>query len=342
MRFLIPLVALLLTGCVKQLEVRDEYKGEDAGRVAIGIGATTKTNYDWYIIHFRNLETKAKGRFVYHQNNLFRAHKRDYETQDENGVVWYFNLRPGRYEIFNYTIYLHAGTSEINWYSRKDFSIPFTIRPNETTYLGNYQANLMTEKGAFGVAMPNGAKFVVTDREKRDLELVRNRIPNVAFGSVNNATPKPEAIGTPLFVGQNAMIAQSPVPVSEVGRNELANAIKAFEEVCLRTAPSFLGAVKAAGAFGVSELSDEGYMKMGFNKDKSLGVQVKENNECVITTPEQASSTLTRQFLQVVSQHASEPPSDRVPAKASINGVRFIFQHDREGGEAFVMLKAND
>lgn len=81
---------------------------------------------------------------------------------------------------------------------------------------------------------------------------------------------------------------------------------------------------------------------MGFNQDKSLGIQIKDNNECAITTPEQADSTLTKQFLQVVGQHASAPPSNRVPAKASINRVPFIFQHDRNGGEAFVMLKAND
>ena len=120
-----------------------------------------------------------------------------------------------------------------------------------------------------------------------------------------------------------------------------AESIKAFEAICLKTAPSFSGAEQAATAFGITEITDAGFMKMGFNKDQSMGVQIKSDKECAITTPSQRSNGLTAQFLGAVSRHTNMPSLNRVPSKVNINGVPFIFQHDRKGGEAFVMLKAN-
>jgi len=342
MKYLLLLVALLISGCVKHLEVRDEYKGQDAGRIVIGIGAAADTNYHVYTFLFRRIGTNNQGRVVYLQNNMFAPHERDYDTKEENGVVWSFNMQPGNYEIYNFSIHLNGGNTQTDFYSRRNFSIPFTIRPNETTYVGNYQANMVSMKGPFGVAVPNGAIFVVTDRERRDLELVRKRIPDVVFGPVSNSTPTPETIGNPLFVGPKEKPVQNTVQTAEISKGEVAVAIRAFEEVCLKTAPSFSGAAQVAANFGIVDLTDAGFMKMGFNKDQSLGVQIKSNNECVITTPSQRDNTLTRQLLQVVSQHAAAPPSNRVPTKVIVKGVPFIFQHDRDGGEAFVMLKAND
>ncbi|MFN4237512.1 MAG: hypothetical protein ACK4FZ_09805 [Vogesella sp.] len=122
---------------------------------------------------------------------------------------------------------------------------------------------------------------------------------------------------------------------------EPVEAIKAFEAICLKTAPSFSGAAQAAMAFGITEITDVVFMKMGFNKYQSMGVQIKSDKECVITTPSQRSNGLTTQFLGAVSRYTNVPSLNRVPSKVNINGVPFIFQHDRKSGETFVMLKAN-
>ena len=139
----------------------------------------------------------------------------------------------------------------------------------------------------------------------------------------------------------SACVTHKPVPVSETPNAETAAAIKAFEDVCLKTAPSFSGAAQAAGSLGITEITDAGFMKMGFNKDQSLGVQIKADKECVITTPPQRNNSLTSQFLQLIGRYSTLSPSNQVPIKASIKGVPFIFQHDRKGGEALVMLRAN-
>ena len=118
-----------------------------------------------------------------------------------------------------------------------------------------------------------------------------------------------------------------------------AEAIRAFEDVCLKTAPSFDGAIKAAGSVGITKLTDAKFMMMGFNKDQSLGFQVKANVECVITTPSQENGTLTTQFLETVRRHATTGTFNRVPTRATVAGQTFAFTHNRGGGEAFVMLK---
>ena len=129
---------------------------------------------------------------------------------------------------------------------------------------------------------------------------------------------------------------------SDTANAAMPEAIKAFNDVCLKTAPTFSNAEKVAASYGMSDLLDLGFTKTGFNKDQSLGVQIKENKECVITTPSQQSKILTKTFLKIVEQYSSTPVSKTVPTKATINGKIFIFMHDRNGGEAYVMLNPND
>jgi hypothetical protein len=88
-----------------------------------------------------------------------------------------------------------------------------------------------------------------------------------------------------------------PTAVSESTAPNVNPSIHAFVEACLKTAPSFAGAVKAAATFGITELSDSGFAKMGFNEDQSLGIQITEGKECVITTPNQSIRNLTQLFL---------------------------------------------
>lgn len=149
-------------------------------------------------------------------------------------------------------------------------------------------------------------------------------------------------IGTALALAALTACANRPAPTApDSTKAEIAEAIRAFEDVCLKTAPTFSKAAAAAAGFGIGDITDVGFMKMGFNKDQSLGVQIKDNKECVITTPSQSNATLTRQFLQAVGRSSGTTPSNRVPVKATVGGESFIFQHDRKGGEAFVMLKLN-
>ncbi len=199
------LAALMLSACGSIPDVRNEYQGPDAGRIAIGIGAAANTHYSSYSLTFRKVGDKGSEpkRFAYFQQNEFSAQKRDYDNPVENGVVQSFRLPPGDYEIFNFDIFLNGGTVQKNFGSSNEFSIPFKVRPNETTYLGNYQANQIMGKNFFGMPLAAGAVFVVTNREKIDIKLAKKRLPDASFGPISNATPTVQSIANPFFVDQS-------------------------------------------------------------------------------------------------------------------------------------------
>lgn len=135
--------------------------------------------------------------------------------------------------------------------------------------------------------------------------------------------------------------ALNPLWANADQNNEKSVAIKAFADICIKTAPSFSDAANAAKSYGIEKFDDLGFMVMGSTKDQSLSVQIQKNKECAITTETQSDKSLTQQFIQTVSESTNSEVATKVPFKAKIQNDVFIFHHDRKGGEAYVMLKQN-
>jgi len=117
-----------------------------------------------------------------------------------------------------------------------------------------------------------------------------------------------------------------------------SKAIEAFIDICLKTAPSFAGSAEAAKRFGLNDLVDMGFTRIGFTADKNLSVQLSEK-ECVVTTPNQPDESLTRQLLRAAQTYSQTPVAESVPSKVRIQDNNFILQHDRKGGETYVLLR---
>ena len=135
---------------------------------------------------------------------------------------------------------------------------------------------------------------------------------------------------------QPQVASSSPVPV---GKTDIA--IKAFKELCLQTAPSFAAGISGAKRYGVKSFMDMGGEQSGMTADNSMSVQIKPNHECAITSPNRSDPTLHQQFARVVAEFADKVPADskaNQPFAAKVKGKAFVFQHDRKGGEAYVML----
>ncbi len=118
-------------------------------------------------------------------------------------------------------------------------------------------------------------------------------------------------------------------------------AITAFKELCLRSAPSFAGASAKAKRYGITEFMPLGDATMGMSADHSISIQIEPNRECSVTSPNRPNPTLHEQFLRAVGEFADKTPQTNkagTPFPGKIKGHPFVFQHDRKGGEAYVIL----
>jgi hypothetical protein len=196
----VALVALL-AGCATVDFVPTDYAGPDAGKVVLGIGAATGTLNSSYSLKFRKkglatTEKPAIGWFTYMQDNLFHRQEPDYQSPTEMTLVLVKSLPPGEYEIYNFDVTPFGST---NYSSRYNFSIPFSVKAGQTTYIGNYQANKLTTKNLLGLSEPAGAFFVVSDRMQTELPIAETKSMS-KLEPVQDSTPEPGQIGSPFFV----------------------------------------------------------------------------------------------------------------------------------------------
>jgi len=191
----------LLSGCVATAaKIPMDYAGVDAGKVVVGLGSTADAGFYEYYLAFRRLDAEVEpppsGVFTYVQRKVFGAtDKPDYKNDEELGVVLVKSLAPGRYEIHGLSVTQYDSSLG----SRIAFSIPFTIQPGQTTYLGNYQGQRVARgKNVFGMTLP-GFVFVVSDRFDAELALAHKKSATLP-ASGQNATPDVKSLRYPLLI----------------------------------------------------------------------------------------------------------------------------------------------
>lgn len=163
-----------------------DYEGDDVGYVVVGIGARTGTEYSSYRLMFREVGKEESDSFVYFQKSMVYSQGDDYASDIETGVVNVRGLAPGSYEISNIDIFFNSGYVQKNFYLEEDISIPFTVHPGAVTYLGNFQANMLTGENILGLSLPAGAYFVVTDREAEDIKIAESKQAKISRKAIKN------------------------------------------------------------------------------------------------------------------------------------------------------------
>jgi hypothetical protein len=124
-----------------------------------------------------------------------RPNDLDYQGREAGRVITR-ELPPGAYEIHDFGFRGTLIVAGVEWSSASPFSIPFTIKPGEATYLGNIArapslgTPLERELGAVGY-------FVISDQSERDLPLARAKTPTLP--PVRMDVPDVTALGHPMF-----------------------------------------------------------------------------------------------------------------------------------------------
>jgi hypothetical protein len=197
---LILLFTTLLTACASVLMPLD-YAGNDRGHVVVGIGADADTVYESYNFLFRRVGSGSEaqtGRFQWIQRNVFHAQKPDYKSDTESGYVAVASLPPGDYEVFNFEVWQRGFNYEARYSSKQPFSIRFSVRPGETTYLGNYAASGISGRNIIGLSVQAGAYFVLSSAVDRDVAIARSKEPKLSL-KMSDQTPSPASVGNPYF-----------------------------------------------------------------------------------------------------------------------------------------------
>lgn len=173
-------------GCASQPYLH-EYQGENKGYVLISQAAKADTSYGAYSLRVRKLGTPDSwGQFIYFQNNMFYGDTRDFDDTNSNGIVRLLPFEPGNYEIYSYSVGAMGGSK--SW-TTDGFSIPFSVKQGEVTYLGEFLSSKETAENIFGVTLNWGANLTISNKIDRDKAIINSRSP-VNLEQVNIQVPQ--------------------------------------------------------------------------------------------------------------------------------------------------------
>ncbi|MBI3676174.1 MAG: hypothetical protein HY243_06110 [Proteobacteria bacterium] len=175
MKKLAAIVCLFLTGCVTD-RVDTSYHGSDAGVLVFSAGSIAGKR--GVQIFYRKVGQPSgvrgfggDGSIYYNPGSIFT---RDPDfTGHETGEVTVQHLEPGEYEIYTWQVAEGmGGLGEVLWSPRSDFSLRFTVRPGQTTYIGDYAR--FQFPGAY-----TAFTFVISDKHERDIAIAKKVEPNL-------------------------------------------------------------------------------------------------------------------------------------------------------------------
>jgi hypothetical protein len=101
------------------------------------------------------------------------------DDRKRNGRLLAFEAEEGTYFLTRWQIYVYMG-SGYKYISPKDpVPLKFTVKSGEITYLGNLHVDVIDGKNIFGFSIPVAGKSIIENREEIDLELLKQKYPNI-------------------------------------------------------------------------------------------------------------------------------------------------------------------
>lgn len=188
-RLLLGAIACALLAVTATAAAADDYDGPDGGHLIFSVGTLRipmNFTFRYRSVHSAPGSTRPwSGVIECRCVGFFSARMAnpDY-TGHETGKVMTHRLPPGDYEIYDFGFGGAVGNTVTTFSSGLRFVIPFTIRPGEATYIGNF-----ARSPSLGTPLEStlGAKgfFVISDRRERDLPIARQRFPAFADPTVS-------------------------------------------------------------------------------------------------------------------------------------------------------------
>ncbi|SDM33750.1 hypothetical protein [Polaromonas sp. JS666] len=152
--------------------------------------------------YFKNVKTgevhqiKAQPTF-----NLYTGKTPDdFSTESSAGAVFVFSLPAGPYTFHNFRLYQANGAFQQNWSSKNDYSIPFEVQPDTVNYVGEIKLDALKGRNFFGMTVPAGGVWLVSDQLGRDLEILQRTRTDIPVSNMVSVIPTRKDVFTPLVV----------------------------------------------------------------------------------------------------------------------------------------------
>jgi hypothetical protein len=181
------------------------YKGADAGRLIIAFGSNRGMDYRGYRLDYRATDRCEAAAVTHlHTNfNIFNvvtnlwSRRPDIDDTTEEAEVWVVPMQPGDYEFYSFEIWSDNGYARERFTPNQNFSVPFSIKPNTSIYVGDFRAMEVIGRNVFGLPVEGGAYFMISDQGDRDLKIAKAHDPGVS--NVEKAIPDAKALGISYF-----------------------------------------------------------------------------------------------------------------------------------------------
>lgn len=137
---------------------------------------TTKTDIDSKFFYKGN---GVDDVFISHNPKLFGiGGESDLEFTD--GQLNVVDLKPGKYSINSWTLFVPIGTGYKKLSPRQYDPIEFTVKKGKVTYIGNLHLETVYGRNAFGLEIEVGAEQKCFNSSERDIKRFKNKYPNLS------------------------------------------------------------------------------------------------------------------------------------------------------------------
>jgi hypothetical protein len=205
--FSVLLLCLGLAACANKLLKPDGVSGSSltpTNGVLVGSFARSPDGPVYYsqTFYFKNAKTgevreiKSQPTF-----NLYTGKTPDdFNTPGSAGAVFVFSLPAGAYTFHNFRLYQANGSFQQNWTSKEDYSIPFEIQANTVNYVGEIKLEGLKGRNFFGMAVPAGGVWLVSDQLDRDMDILKKTRADIPASNTVSIIPTRKDVFTPLVV----------------------------------------------------------------------------------------------------------------------------------------------
>lgn len=170
---------------------------DGVGYLVLSIAQRDGTRFSSYELHYRSKATGKTDRVSYRDVGLFNLVTDDVDEKDKTGVVKVERLAAGLYELVTFEVTSGGYPGERRYGPPKPFSIPFTIKPGEATYLGEFMGVSGKRSSFIGIGIHSDPYFVVSDQQDRDMRIARRRHDDI--GEVTVTVPDTASLGLAAF-----------------------------------------------------------------------------------------------------------------------------------------------